>query len=87
MLSALFALVILEIGSLFLPRTAIPYFKLPTITRMTGTCHQDQAFSTEMGSLELFAWAGLEPIFLISVSQVASFTVRSHWHPVPGLPF
>jgi hypothetical protein len=41
--SVLFALVVLEIGSWFLPRPS-SYFKLPTIARMTGIYHHIQLF-------------------------------------------
>jgi hypothetical protein len=40
-----------------------------------------------MGSCELFAWAGLESILLISASQVVRITGVSHWHPALRFKF
>jgi hypothetical protein len=37
------------------------YFMLPNTTGITGMHHHIQLCSTEMGSLEVFAWADLEP--------------------------
>jgi hypothetical protein len=63
MLPALFALVILELGSRFLPRpacTLILLFMLSTIAGMTGAHLQAQLLFVEMESLEFFYWGGLE---------------------------
>jgi hypothetical protein len=52
-----FAVVILEIGSHFLPGLAWTecfYFILPTITGVIGTYQHMQIFSIEMGSCKLF---------------------------------
>jgi hypothetical protein len=67
---ALFVLVILEIGSHFLPTLSwttnflfyTSHFMLPTVAGMTGVCHCAQLL-VEMGSCELLFWAGLKPQF------------------------
>jgi hypothetical protein len=66
---ALFSLVILEMGSCFLPREAgtviCHLFMLPALAGISGTNHHAQLFLVEMGSCELFlpgmAWNSLEP--------------------------
>jgi hypothetical protein len=62
-LPALLNLVIFEVGSDFIPRSAwitILLFVHPLIAGMTGAHHYAQTF-VEMGYQELFAQAGLEP--------------------------
>jgi hypothetical protein len=57
-----FVLIIVEIGSSFIPRspwTMIFLFVLPCIARMTDACHHAQKL-VKMGSHKLFAWTGLE---------------------------
>jgi hypothetical protein len=61
---ALFALVILEIRSHFLPRSF--YFILCAVTEMTGAYHHTQLFAIEMESHKLFAYSGLKPQSLCS---------------------
>jgi hypothetical protein len=55
---ALFALVILEIGSLHFcpgqPRLQSSYFKLPTIARRTSAGHHTYSLSIKMGPHKLF---------------------------------
>jgi hypothetical protein len=75
---ALFALVIWEIRSCFLPRqswTIILLFKLPSIAVMTVTHYHPQHFSIEWG----FCWSWTT-ILLISASQVDRTIGRSHWY-------
>jgi hypothetical protein len=60
---ALFALVIFDIESSFLPGpawTVILLFTLPAIAGMTGV-HYSSHLLAEMESSELFAWAGFDP--------------------------
>jgi hypothetical protein len=73
---ALFALVILEIVSHFLPwsvQTSILLFILPPVAEMTNTHHNTQLFLfyVEMGSYKHLIWAGLNsdpPNLSITVS-------------------
>jgi hypothetical protein len=76
---ALFALIILEIGSGW-PGLWFSYFKLPTIARMTGMSHDTQLFSVEMGFCKLFSlgWPGTV-ILLISASCVTWNDRRTPW--------
>jgi hypothetical protein len=80
---ALFAPVILEIGSDFCPGQPGPqtsYFTLPTIAGVMGTCHHAQLpslFPWGWGSPKLFClgWPGTV-ILPMSASQVAKITDR-----------
>jgi hypothetical protein len=59
-----FALVIFEIGSLFLPELAWTIrllFRLPHIAGMISVHHHTQFLLVKMGSREVFTQAGLKP--------------------------
>jgi hypothetical protein len=84
----LFAMIILEIRSQFLPIRSGPqsfYFKLSTITGITIMCHLIQLFSTEIRSSKLF-WQGwpetvifLTTVSLHSLGWQTQATVPSYW--------
>jgi hypothetical protein len=80
---ALFALVILEIESCFLPRLWFFYLMLLAFIGMTpNNCHHTQLFSIEMESHKLFLCLGWPRarILLISASLVARITGVTHQH-------
>jgi hypothetical protein len=79
MTPALFPLFIFEIGFCFLPRLPEPwfyYFKRPSTVGMTGTCHHTQLLLVKMGSLEFFAWAGLEHLSSWFQPRVATIACK-----------
>jgi hypothetical protein len=84
--SALFTLVILEIGFCFLSRLPRPwtiYFKFFMVTEMTDLWHHTQLFSIKMETY--CQGCPRTTILLISASQVAGIMGMSHWHPAsPG---
>jgi hypothetical protein len=77
----LFAPVILEIGSRFLPGPAWTMdllFYTSHCTGITGVQHHTRLL-VEVGSCELFSWAGLGTVIvLMSASQVVRVIGMSH---------
>jgi hypothetical protein len=85
---ALFLLIVLGIGSPFLPRIAkrdgsqSSYFKLPTFAGMTGILCYALPFSCETGVSQTFlAMQFGTEILPISASHIARIIGLSHWHP------
>jgi hypothetical protein len=74
----LFALVIFEIGSRFLPGPRSSYLTLSVIGGMTGASDLAQPLLLKWGLRNIFAWAGLKPVIPpISASKVAKSTGSS----------